>query len=167
MSLNLTMSVNKWKKWSYRYCQLADTVAQWSEDRSTKVGAVIADMSENRIISLGYNGFPRGVDQSIDERHERPVKYSFTEHAERNAIFNAEGCRGTCMFLNFLPECCEDCTRAIIQSGITGVVGLDIPFPGKGKGKHYAKGSTSAAMFKEAGVSVFSINESLDLKVLI
>lgn len=86
-------------------------------------GAVIVD-DRNVLVSIGWNGFPRGIDDDIDTRHERPAKYKWTEHAERNAIFNAAAnghpIRGCTMYLPWYP--CADCARAIIQSGITTIV---------------------------------------------
>lgn len=110
-------------KWHNRFIKIAEDVAQWSKDRSTKVGCVIVD--DNRIIlATGYNGFPRGIDDDIDERHERPAKYSYTEHAERNALYSAarNGIKleGSTIYVTWLP--CVDCTRGIIQSGIKKIV---------------------------------------------
>jgi len=109
--------------WNERFIELAKYFASWSKDRSTGVGAVIAD-TENRIVSIGYNGFPAGFNDDIDSRHERPQKYSYTEHAERNAIYNAArigvSTKNCSMYLMWFP--CPDCARAIIQSGITTLV---------------------------------------------
>jgi dCMP deaminase len=75
-------------------------------------------------VAHGWNGFPRGVDDDVDERHERPAKYLWTEHAERNAIYNAAAIgaatAGCTMYLPWYP--CTGCARAIIQSGISEVV---------------------------------------------
>lgn len=105
--------------WDKRFIDLADHISSWSKDRSTKVGAVIVG-NNKEILSVGYNGFPRGVSDDIKERHERPLKYKWSEHAERNAIYNAarNGVRteGASMYLQWFP-CC-DCARAVIQSGI-------------------------------------------------
>jgi len=110
-------------KWDNRFINLCDHIANWSKDRSTKVGAVIVD-SSNRILSVGYNGFPQGINDDIDSRHERPNKYLWTEHAERNAIYTASRLQvnlvGATLYCNYLP--CPDCSRAIIQSGISRVV---------------------------------------------
>lgn len=72
---------------------------------------------------------------NIKSRHERPAKYKWTEHAERNAIYNAarigislNGCR---LYLNFEPIPCSDCARGIIQSGIVSVIGPNISFTSK------------------------------------
>lgn len=110
-------------KWDERFLAVAALVASWSKDRSTKVGAVIVG-PYNDIRSVGYNGFPRGIDDDVEERHGRPQKYKWTEHAERNALYNAllnhTPVAGCTMYLTWYP--CADCARAIIQSGIFMVV---------------------------------------------
>lgn len=121
--------MNSWAKYFFGLVKL---VSEKSKDRSTKVGAIIVD-DENSIVSTGYNGFPRGVYDHYDERHERPEKYLWTEHAERNAIYNAARrvLKGTTMYLQYGPCPCADCSRAIIQCGIKEIViPLDSPFPG-------------------------------------
>jgi len=102
---------------------MAELVSTWSKDRSRKCGAVIVN-DRNVLIAVGWNGFPRGVDDATDAHHERPIKYKFTEHAERNAIYNAaahglatHGCR---MYNHWYP--CADCARAIIQAGIKEII---------------------------------------------
>jgi dCMP deaminase len=75
-------------EWNERWMSLAMMVASWSKDRSRGTGAVIVD-GRNVLVSLGWNGFPRGVNDDVDARHERPAKYRWTEYAERNAIYNA------------------------------------------------------------------------------
>lgn len=106
-------------KWKQRMLALANHIATWSKDQSTKVGCVIAD-NDSRVLSTGYNGFPVGVDDDVPERHERPLKYRYTAHAEANAIYTAahHGVALCCatMYLPWYP-CC-DCAKAIVQSGI-------------------------------------------------
>lgn len=102
---------------------LARHVAEWSKDRSTKVGAVVVG-PDHEIRSIGYNGFPRGIDDDNDARHTRPLKYKITEHAERNAVYNAVR-MGTSLkdCTMYVPwGICTDCARAAIQSGIIRVV---------------------------------------------
>jgi dCMP deaminase len=98
-------------------------IADYSKDRSTKVGALILGQDWEPL-SWGYNGFPRGANDDKPERHERPLKYLWSEHAERNAIFNAarsgHELRGASIFVYGLCPC-TDCSRAIIQSGISRV----------------------------------------------
>jgi dCMP deaminase len=110
-------------KWDQMYIDLANFVSKWSKDTSTKTGAVITD-SDNRVISIGYNGFPTGVNDDIKERYEKPIKYMYTEHAERNAIYHAAkngiSLKGGTMYIMWFP--CSACARAIIQSGISKLV---------------------------------------------
>jgi len=109
-------------KWDKRFLELAYNIANWSKDRSTKVGAII--VRDRIILSTGYNGFPRNINDDIEERHHRPTKYDFSEHAERNAIYNAARIgnilEGSTLYCTFPP--CVDCARAIIQSGIKVVI---------------------------------------------
>lgn len=112
--------------WDKKFCELAEYISTWSKDPNTKIGAVIMGYNKEPI-SFGYNGIPRGVDDSPSERSSRThnEKYYWYEHAERNAIYNAARIGiptlGKIMYLNCcLP--CADCARAIIQSGIKRVV---------------------------------------------
>ena len=138
--------------WDERFIQLALHVATWSKDRSTKVGCVIVGPS-NEIRSIGFNGFARGVNDDLDERHERPAKYLWTEHAERNAIYNAaligvslKGCR---MFLPWFP--CMDCARAIIQSGISELIAYK---PDLADAKWGHEFQSAVEMMREGGVEL-------------
>lgn len=110
-------------EWQERFVKLAEHIASWSKDNSTKVGAVIVDDTK-RIVSTGYNGFPQGVNDDVISRHERPTKYLYFEHAERNAIFtagrNGVSLQNTTLICTMFP--CADCSRAIIQSGIKTVI---------------------------------------------
>jgi dCMP deaminase len=121
----MSMADVKKDKWDARFLALAQHVAEWSIDPTTRVGCVIVGPS-NEIRALGYNGFPRNVDDS-PERLMRPSKYMWIEHAERNAIYTAarvgvplDGCR---MYLSWFP--CGDCARALIQVGITEIVAVE------------------------------------------
>lgn len=104
-------------KWHLRFIELAKLVASWSKDRSTKVGAVAVG-PYREICSVGYNGMPRGVNDDVEARHQRPEKYSYFEHAERNLLFNASriGARlqNCTIYITHYP--CADCARGIIQS---------------------------------------------------
>lgn len=112
--------------WHKRWMDLAALVATWSKDQSRKTSAVIVD-DRNILVSIGWNGFPRDVNDKatpndkIAARYERPAKYQWTEHAERNAIYNAAAngykLRGCYMYIPWYP--CADCARGIIQSGIS------------------------------------------------
>lgn len=108
-------------KWDARFIALAEHVAGWSKDPSTKVGAVIVD-EQRRVIALGYNGFPRGVDDAPERYADRAIKYPMVVHAELNAILNALGpVEGCTLYVTPLAPCAE-CAKAIIQSGIRRVI---------------------------------------------
>lgn len=98
-------------------------VAQnFSKDNSTKVGALILDPKDFSIITQGYNGMPRGADESRPERWERPTKYLYFEHGERNAIYNLarkDLADSTCV-TSEVPQ--MDCMRAIISCGVSTLV---------------------------------------------
>ena len=107
--------------WDLRFLTLAKTISTWSKDPSTKVGAVITN-NKNRIISVGFNGYARGVkDQGLENREE---KYSKVLHGELNAILFAKRnlCGCTLYVYPLLP--CSVCMSIIIQVGITKVVAL-------------------------------------------
>jgi len=110
---------------------------------------------------MGYNGFPRGVNDDVQDRHERPRKYLFTEHGERNAIYSAAlngvSLKGATIYLSGGGLPCADCGRAIIQAGIVAVVCRDRPFEGKGDWE--VSMQASQTMFDEAGVRVIRLNE--------
>lgn len=155
-------------KWYKRWIELADHIASWSPDRGTKCGSVaVSSTGEEVLLATGYNGFPRGIasdPDAVPERWDRTdgVKYQWVEHAERNCIYNAArsgvSLWGATMYLNYAVECCSDCTRAIIQSGISRVVGPNRPFPGKGAGKHYHTDDIPRNMMEEAGIEVVHVD---------
>lgn len=138
--------------WNERFIELTNHVAGWSKDKNTKTGALITDKN-HRVISMGYNGFPSGCNDNILERYERPAKYFYSEHAERNAIYSGakNGIRldGTTMYVMWFP--CADCGRAIIQSGIKKLVchkpDLDMPKWGE-------QFRASLEMLTEAGIEI-------------
>lgn len=108
-------------KWDLRFLDLAKAVSLWSKDPSTKCGAVLV-RHDRTIASVGYNGFPRGIDDN-HRLNDRETKYECIIHAEMNAIMN---CRdqtliGYSIYVwPFLP--CPNCAIHIIQSGIIKVV---------------------------------------------
>lgn len=145
--------MNKWDKYFTAEAELASSM---SKDRSTQVGACIVGDGDV-ILSKGWNGFPRGVDDEVEERHERPAKYMWTEHAERNAIYNAarHGIKldGATLYLNTLYPC-ADCARAIIQAGIKVVY-----HPRRGEADRWLEDfEVAEKMFDEAGVEVIELD---------
>ena len=150
--------------WDSRWMDVARLVATWSKDRSRKCGAVIVD-SRNVLVSIGWNGFPRGISDDVSARHERPAKYQWTEHAERNAIYNAAAnghhTKGCIIYLPWYP--CADCARAIVQSGITQVVCIE---PNWGDAVWAADFAVTREMFLECGVAQrFVLGESVGLPI--
>ena len=134
-------------KWHKRFIELAHHVAQWSKDDSTKVGAVIVDDS-NRVISLGYNGPPRRVNDDYENREQ---KLRRTLHAEVNALaFAHRDVSGCTIYITHPP--CAQCAAQIIQHGIRQVV-FDLPTYNflTRWGDDYKE---SLAMFSEVGVEV-------------
>ena len=111
-------------KWDMRYLQLAQEVAGWSKDPSTKIGA-IAVGAKGQVLSQGYNGFPRGIDDHVDLYKDRETKYKYVVHAEMNVIYNATYhgicLEGSTLYVTGLPVC-SDCAKGIIQVGISRVV---------------------------------------------
>jgi len=146
--------------WDKRWMDLASLVATWSKDRSRKCGAVIVD-NDQRLVSIGWNGFPRGVDDDVDERHARPAKYKFTEHAERNALYNSaalgNSTKGCTMYIPWYP--CADCARAIIQSGIVEIVCKQ---PDWDDAIWAADFAVTREMLAEAGIYARWYDENLD-----
>jgi dCMP deaminase len=141
-------------KWNLRFLDMADFVASWSKDPSTKVGAVITD-EHKRIVSVGYNGFPRGVSDDEERYNDRPLKYKLVCHAERNALDNAplsvDGCT---MFVSLMP--CAECAKSMIQKGIKKVVLRPTPekFRNYDWDADVYNWKISQIMFNEAGVEV-------------
>jgi dCMP deaminase len=134
-----------WNKW---FLGLAEYVSTASKDPSTKVGAVIVDQ-ERRVVSLGYNGFPRGIADTEDRLNDRDVKYKIIIHAERNALLFARGSIKGCTIYTYPMMPCAVCASMIIQSGITKVVS-----PKSDNPRWIQDMVLSQQLFAEAGVSV-------------
>lgn len=145
-----------WNDWFFG---IAYAVRKKSKDKHTKIGAVIVGKG-HEIISAGYNSLPRGINDDVSERYERPEKYNWMCHAERNAIYNAArigvatvGCE---MYVTAgMP--CINCARAIVQSGIWRIHII----PGAGaKGGYYDKEfDISRTILDEGGVEVIEHEE--------
>lgn len=137
-------------KWDTRMLDLVRVVGGWSKDPSTGVGAAIVD-PRNRVVSLGFNGFPRAVDDSTEALLDRDEKLRRTIHAEENALLFAhrpvEGCT---VYVTHPP--CSRCAAKLIQAGITRVVTFA---PSAEFAERWAADMAStAAMFAQAGVTL-------------
>ncbi len=110
-------------KWDLNFLKLSKTVASFSKDPSTQVGAVIVD-DDKRVISIGYNGFPKGVkdDNRLDNRE---LKYEMIVHAEANALLFANAPVKGCTIYTWPFQPCSRCASLIIQAGIRRVVSVE------------------------------------------
>jgi dCMP deaminase len=140
------------ENWDKKFIKLSKHISEWSKDKNKKVGAVIVD-NDNIVLSMGYNGIPRGCDDSDECRYERPTKYLFTEHAERNAIYHAarhgvslKNCK---MYVTLFP--CADCARAMIQSGITKIIAPEPNLEHEVWGTHF---KAAIQMMEEANIQI-------------
>ena len=141
--------------WTEYFLELAEVVKLKSKDKSTQIGAVVVGEGKN-VLSTGYNSFPRGLDDSLQERQERPEKYFWIEHAERNAIYNAalEGVslkNSTIYLTSGLP--CMDCARGIVNSGIK-VVWCKRVCTTKNKEKWEESQMKSLQLLNECGIEI-------------
>ncbi|GIR81058.1 MAG: dCMP deaminase family protein [Candidatus Thermoplasmatota archaeon] len=118
-------------KWDIRFLKLATHISEWSKDPSTKVGCVVVG-PDREIRSTGFNGFPRGIQDSDDRLTNRDLKYPLICHAEENAIMHAAriglALKGCTAYVTWPP--CTRCARSLIQAGVSEIVipsGLEIP----------------------------------------
>lgn len=142
-------------KWDKRFVELAFHIAGWSKDPSTQVGCVVVG-PDREIRSTGFNGFPRGIEDTLGRLSDREQKYPLICHAEENAIMHAarigislKDCRA---YVTWPP--CTRCARSLIQAGVTEVLypaGLEIPERWQGDFE------LSNTMFAEAGIRVHGV----------
>lgn len=138
--------------WRIKFLGLAEHVGSWSKDPSTQVGAVFVEPETKNILSVGYNGFPKGIKDHADRLYSRSVKNSMMVHAEKNAIYNATAngvqLRGSWIFVTGLPVC-DQCALGLIQVGVKNVVMQKVEIPDR-----WVKSwDMSRSYFDEAGVS--------------
>ncbi len=141
------MKRNDYISWDEYFMGVALLASKRSKDPNTQVGACIVDKN-NVILSTGYNGFPYGCsdDEFPWERDGDDTKYKYVVHAELNAILNSRGksLTGAKLYVDLFP--CNECAKAIIQSGIGEVVYL------YDKYAHTAETQASKRMLTAAGV---------------
>jgi dCMP deaminase len=142
-------------EWNEYFLKIAEQVKLKSKDESTQIGAVIVG-EDREVLSTGYNSFPRGLDDSLKERQERPEKYFWMEHAERNAIYNAArigvSLKNSVIYLTSgLP--CMDCARGIVNSGIRTVYCKQVCTT-KNKEKWDESQTKSLQLLNECGVEI-------------
>lgn len=135
-------------KWDVRFLHLSEHISTWSLDPSTKVGAVIVD-TNRRLVSLGYNGLPMGVEDTYERLNNRKLKYSIIVHGERNAMLFAGRSLIGCTLYTWPFQPCSACSSMVIQTGISRVVSL--PSDNPRWVDDFALGSE---IFEEAGVNL-------------
>lgn len=138
-------------KWDRRYQDLARYVSLWSKDPSTQSGAVIVG-DDNQVVSVGYNGFARGVDDSPERYADRELKYKMVVHCEVNTVLSAGRPVRGCTLYTWPFACCSRCAAIMTQAGITRVVSP--PLPDGLRERWGADIELSARMFEEAGVEL-------------
>lgn len=147
--------------WDEYFMGLAHLSALRSKDPNTQVGAAIVD-ENHRVVSVGYNGFPTGVsDDEFPWSRKGDVltsKYAFVVHAELNAILNSQrSVRGCTIYVSLFP--CNECAKAIIQSGIKKIVYESDKYNG------VDTNIASKRMLKAAGVELVRISNTISIHV--
>jgi len=141
--------------WDRRFIDMAILVSSWSKDPSTKVGAVVVN-DHNQVLSVGFNGFPRGVFDFEDRYTNRETKLLFVAHAEQNALDSCfVDAKGTTIYTTLSP--CFHCAKSIIQRGVKRVIA---PQPSaerlRSSGLHL---DVALKMFGEAGVECLFVED--------
>jgi dCMP deaminase len=151
MEINMSDKRNGYIGWDDYFMGVSLLAADRSKDPSTQVGACIVS-DDNRILSTGYNGFPKGCSDDDfpwnRDESKGETKYNFVVHAELNAILNAGGKSlvGSRIFVSLFP--CHECAKAIIQSGVKEVVYLSDKYNGT------VSDNASKRMLNAAGVKL-------------
>lgn len=148
-----------------RMMSMVYLLAEGSKDERTHIGAVVIG-PDKEIRTTGYNSFVRGLNDNLPERQEKPEKFYWFEHAERNGMDNAtligSSLKGCKMYTNGIP--CTNCARGIIQSGILEVI-VDEKWNKTNKGEDLEESKRTIQMFKETGVKIRYWNgELIELK---
>jgi len=143
------------EKWHIRFLRIANEIAAWSRDPSTKVGCAL--VKNKKIISTGYNGFPKNISDDLNRLSNREFKYEATIHAETNAIITAAlhgiSTEGSIAYTTFHP--CSRCAAALINAGVTEVfISAKGPIP-----ERWLENFLLAArLFEEAGVALHTLD---------
>ena len=148
--------------WDEYFMGLAHLSSLRSKDPSTQVGAAIVD-ENHRVVSVGYNGLPKGCsDDEFPWDREGDVldtKYAFVVHAELNAILNSKWpVNGCTIYVSLFP--CNECAKAIIQSGIKRIVYESDKYNG------VDTNIASKRMLKAAGVELLKLENTISLDIV-
>lgn len=147
--------------WDQYFMSMAHLAAFRSKDPNTQVGACIINR-QKRVVGLGYNGFPKGCSDdtySWDRTGDfLETKYPYVVHAELNAILNSiQNLEGCTLYVSLFP--CNECAKAIIQSGITRVVYESDKYGGSNENL------ASKHMFDDAGVEYIQMPEHIHIRL--
>ena len=138
-------------KWDTRFLGLAKHISGWSKDPSTKVGCVVVG-EDREVRSTGFNGFPRGIEDTAERLNNREMKYPMICHAEENAIMHAArigiSLKGCTAYVTWPP--CSRCARSLIQAGVLEVV---YPADSEIPDRWQEDFEISTSLFNESGVS--------------
>ena len=148
----LKIPMPDWDSW---FMTMVYLMASKSKDENTHIGAVVIGPEKKEIRSAGYNSFPRGINDNVPERQERPEKYFWFAHAEFNAVCNAAligvSLKDCVMYTNAIP--CMNCALAIVQSGIKEVV-VDKDWDDQNPLEWHEHAERTKQLFQEAGVKL-------------
>tara|TARA_B100000902_G_scaffold3881_1_gene5004 strand:- start:33739 stop:34176 length:438 start_codon:yes stop_codon:yes gene_type:complete len=138
-------------KWDTRFLDLALHISGWSKDPSTQVGCVVVG-PDREIRSTGFNGFPRGINDTIERLEDRSQKYPMICHAEENAIMHAArigiSLKDCTAYVTWPP--CSRCARSLIQAGVSEIV---YPDDSEIPERWHDDFAIATRMFNEAGIS--------------
>lgn len=140
-------------KWDLRFLGMADYVSSFSKDPSTKVGSIL--VRDNIVLGMGFNGFPRGMEDKPEYYENREEKYSRIVHGEINALIfsNEKPLFSTLYNWPFLP--CDRCAIQLIQAGVTKFVA---PEPTADQASRWESMFVKTRQYaKECGVIVMEI----------
>lgn len=142
-------------KWDRRGLELAQHVAGWSKDPSTQTGCVIL-RPDHTVATVGYNGFPRGVEDSDERLNDRPFKHQIVVHAEPNAVLSAHERLDGCTAYVWPWPPCPQCASLLIQAGIVRIVCPGMQHVSEAARKHWGDSmmKTTPALLHEAGVEL-------------
>jgi dCMP deaminase len=147
-------------KWDLHYLNLAKEISTWSKDPSTKIGAVAVG-KHGQILATGYNGFPRGIEDSVDRLTNRETKYSYMIHGEMNCIYNATltgvSLDNATLYVHGLPVCSE-CAKGVAQVGIKKVFACH---PATISSKWEQSNILTKSIFEEIGIDYTIITDGV------
>ena len=148
-------------KWQQRFMDTARAIGAWSKDPRKKVGCIVVDDDFNQL-SGGFNGFPRGVEDTEERLNSKPIKLAMVVHAEANAVAaaarNGHSLKGGIVYVT--QPVCSQCAALLIQAGVKKVIALQDPTP---QPEHEQSRQLAVQMFIEAYVELDVFSESGEL----